>query len=201
MIAEAGSSIPHQHMNPVVREQLDAQQQPTNIPAPPQHNDCDPVRREHTLPNESVNQWHGFKIVGDNLDKNIKPRHQTLLHKTQSLHYFNVYAIKDRVDLSQLSDVPPTVDIEAITMDTVLPTPEDLDQLLTNFAVLAGRILVAYIPVFATIPSLAKDHIQHCFSRQMSEQSKVVRDLAIMLIFSGCIPFHVYYTRPCNAYR
>ena len=36
--------------------------------------------------------WYGFKIVGDNLDKTIKPRDMRSNHQSQSLHYFNLYA-------------------------------------------------------------------------------------------------------------
>jgi hypothetical protein len=44
--------------------------------------------------------WCGFKVVGDNIDKNVRPRHMRLDKGTQSLHYFNAYAIMDRVDCS-----------------------------------------------------------------------------------------------------
>ena len=45
---------------------------------------------------------YGFKLVGDNLDKTIKPRDMCVDHLPQSLHYFNVYAVSDRVDFSSL---------------------------------------------------------------------------------------------------
>ena len=63
------------------------------------------------LPNESgvmleetnttpLSQWYGFKYVGDNIDKNIKPRHQMLDSQGKSLHYFHYYALMDRIDRS-----------------------------------------------------------------------------------------------------
>ena len=39
-----------------------------------------------------------FKLVGDNIDKNIHPRYQTIKKQTQSLHYFNCYEVLHRVD-------------------------------------------------------------------------------------------------------
>lgn len=44
-----------------------------------------------------------FVIVGDNLDKNVKPRDMRVDYQVQSLHYFNSYAALDRLDVSGLS--------------------------------------------------------------------------------------------------
>ena len=56
---------------------------------------------------ESRNSWCGFKLVGDNIDKNVRPTHQCLDHQTKSLHYFHAYAVVDRIDLCELSDATP----------------------------------------------------------------------------------------------
>ena len=49
--------------------------------------------------------WFGYKFVGDNVDKNIRPSYQRMEHhRGQSLHYFHGYALRDRVDLSNYSD-------------------------------------------------------------------------------------------------
>lgn len=45
-------------------------------------------------------QWKGFKIIGDNVDKSVRARHQTLTTTDQSLHYFHSVAVMDRVDFS-----------------------------------------------------------------------------------------------------
>ena len=39
----------------------------------------------------------GYVLCGDNIDKNVKRRYQRF---DQSLHYFHMYAAKNRVDLS-----------------------------------------------------------------------------------------------------
>lgn len=63
----------------------------------------------------------GYKIVGDNLDKNIRPRFQTMERQTQSMHYFHCYAVVDRIPTMHLTDAPPApltdlrVDISRIT--------------------------------------------------------------------------------------
>ena len=58
----------------------------------------------------SQEKWLGFKVVGDNTDKNIRPRHQSLEARTKSLHYFHAFAALDRINPSCLSEQRPNVD-------------------------------------------------------------------------------------------
>lgn len=53
--------------------------------------------------------WTGFKIVGDNIDKNIRPSFQRVNHQTVSLHYFHSCAVSDRINLLSLSDIAPSL--------------------------------------------------------------------------------------------
>ena len=45
-----------------------------------------------------------YRIVGDNVDLRLHPRHQTLERRDQDHHWFNMYAIKDRVVGLHLAD-------------------------------------------------------------------------------------------------
>ena len=67
----------------------------------------------------NTHSWKGFKVVGDNIDKNIRPSFKRYDNKTDSIHYFHYYALLDRIDLSAYSEVLPT-------------TPLDLSKLLVN---------------------------------------------------------------------
>ena len=71
--------------------------------------------------------WNGFKIVGDNEDKNVRPIFQRCNHHTQSLHHFHSYAVKDRVNLSGSSEEgksPSSVD-----PNSLIVTKEEWDCL------------------------------------------------------------------------
>ena len=114
--------------------------------------------------------------MGDNIDKNIKPRHQTLEHITRSLHYFNSYAILDRIDLSGLSDIQPSVDMTSIDLSLVFPSADDHTQLMAGFAVLVSRVLAAHFSAFSNISQISRKHISHAHSKEMSEKSKVVSE-------------------------
>ena len=84
-----------------------------------------------------------YRIVGDNIDKNIKPRNMTFDYQTRSLHYFHAYAVRDRIDLSSFSSDPPEVDLEQLNLESLLPTVDDCRALYSNLAVLVGRIHTA----------------------------------------------------------
>lgn len=52
--------------------------------------------------------WHGYKFVGDNIDKRVKPSRQRAELKGLDLHYFHGYAVRDRLDMSEMSDKAPS---------------------------------------------------------------------------------------------
>ena len=56
---------------------------------------------------DEISKNYSYIIVGDNLDKSIKPRHMTFDHQTQSIHYFHYYAVQDRINISHLSNDRP----------------------------------------------------------------------------------------------
>ena len=57
------------------------------------------------IANVTMTSWPGFKLVIDNVDKNIHPSFQRVDRQTQSLHYCHTIAIKDRIYLSEYSEV------------------------------------------------------------------------------------------------
>ena len=87
-----------------------------------------------------------FKIVGDNVDKYVKPRHKTTDIQASSLHYFHSYAVKDRCDVSALDDNPSRPDLTSFSIDEVLPTAADYTSLMTNYTIIAARIIQKHIP-------------------------------------------------------
>ena len=88
------------------------------------------------IQNPLETQWQGFKIVGDNIDKNIRPSMQRLMHQTRSLHHFHSYAVKDRVDWSEVSDVAhsPELDVKSMLMNA-----KDWDKFKEDCEVLVSR--------------------------------------------------------------
>lgn len=117
--------------------------------------------------------WPGFKIVIDNLDMNLRPRHQTFERQTKSIHYVNCYAVRDRIDLSRFSASAHSEQKE-VSFASILPSDDDRKAIMDNFVLLAGRILCESIPQLQEIPHLATQHILHEHSNEMGCKSEIV---------------------------
>lgn len=115
-----------------------------------------------------------FKIVGDNIDKTIKPRDMRIDHQTCSLHYFHSYAARDRIDLSQFEDNPSLPVVSAKDLSTLLPSISDNATITSNFAFLLAQTLVKRVPFFAKYGVGLERHIRHDFYKEMSRKSQVV---------------------------
>ena len=115
-----------------------------------------------------------YLLVGDNIDKTMKPRNMTGEHQTRSLHYFHVYALRDRIDLSDFSSEVPTPDISKMNMEDLLPSTDDHLMLHENMAILMGRILHKYMPFIKKFGTGLGRHIFHEHYEDLSTKSEVV---------------------------
>ena len=119
----------------------------------------------------------GYKIVFDNIDKNVKPRYMRSDCQTHSLHCVHGYGVKDRIDFSEYSDVAP----QEVNAFDVIPTEEDYKSLKNDFSVLVSRAIVKFLPFFSSdYKDLAQSHIPHRYSKEMSAKSEVVSILTII---------------------
>ena len=90
-----------------------------------------PTEVENTI----VTSWPGFKLVIDNVDKNIRPSFQRIDRQTQSLHYCHTIAVKDRIDLSEYSEVSCN---NLVTFSDFLPNAQDLRLIKRNRSLCIG---------------------------------------------------------------
>ena len=114
------------------------------------------------------------KLVGDNIDKNIKPQDMRIDNQTKSLHYFHVYDVRDRIDLTDYDDEEPTPDISSISLDSILPSADDDLALRTNYSILIARVLRKHMPFFKDFSVGLERHIRHEYYEEMSTKSEVV---------------------------
>ena len=127
-----------------------------------------------------------YRLVGDNIDKQVRPRDMRSDHQTRSLHYFHTYAVRDRMDLTDVSDQRPVIDLKTINLDNILPISDDRKELLKNFGILFARTLKKHMPYFAEFGKGIERHIQHEFYHEMSQKSEVVRLYRIALKSCHC---------------
>ena len=115
--------------------------------------------------------WYGFKIVGDNLDQDVKPRFMRLDRPTRSLHYFNLYAVRDRINLSDVTDKIPIPTAKTVKKMDVLPTANDTECLLNNFVVLTARILITHMSYFNDqFRDSVDSHIGYVYSKEVCKK-------------------------------
>ena len=116
-----------------------------------------------------------YKIVGDNIDKNIQPRDMIYEHQTRLLHYFHSYAVRGRInsDMDDSEDIDPP-SAASIELKAILPSAADKVAVLYNFSILIARILKKYMPFFQEIGDGLERHIQHEYSHEMSLKSEIV---------------------------
>ena len=141
-------------------------------------NQCSGVAEKDTNTSETAGPVTGIKIVIDDIDKNVKPRFKNFEKQTKSIHYVQIYAVRDRTDISQLSDNPPVKD-PSLTVDdickTILPSREDNDAIAEYFSILVSRALVTHMPFFSmTFDDVVQWRIPHKFTEEMSQKSEVV---------------------------
>ena len=114
------------------------------------------------------------KLVGDNIDKNIKPQDMRIDNQTKSLHYFHIYDVRDRIDLTDYDDEEPSPDITSISIDSILPSADDDLALRTNYSILIARVLRKHMPFFKKFGAGLERHIRHEYYEEMSTKSEVV---------------------------
>ncbi|KAL5479623.1 hypothetical protein EMCRGX_G023170 [Ephydatia muelleri] len=124
--------------------------------------------------NEGNEEWYGFRLVGDNVDKNVKPRDMRLNSQTTSLHYFHTYAVKDRIWFSHLSTDPIEIVQDSINFEMFYPTVGDNTQLVSNLETLVARMFVQRVPGLQSLSAEATPHIKHLYSKQMALKSEVI---------------------------
>ena len=94
--------------------------------------------------------------------------------QSQSLHYFNFYAVKSRVDVSNLQDEPSLPDFASFDPEQLLPTKEDHRVLLANFKIHIARVLRKYSPFFDNFACGMEKHIKQEYCKEMTQKSEVV---------------------------
>lgn len=116
-----------------------------------------------------------YSIVGDNLDKTIRPRYMRVGSGNRLFHYFHHIAIADRIDVSNLSitpPAPPRISHKKCAMSLLL----DDQALKRNMITLVSRILVNHVEPYQFAFSDVVDwHIPQDYQAEMSKETEVVR--------------------------
>ena len=95
-----------------------------------------------------------------------------------SLHCYHAYAVKDRVDISSLSDTTPDLrntPVLSLQVDKVLPSAADEQNMMHNFTLLVARQLCEHLKYFReNFADVALNHITHQYYKEMCKKSHIV---------------------------
>ena len=145
---------------------------PLSLPSTPDDS-VQHATSDHVLPDTSASHSNSvfFKLVGDNLDKNVKPRDMRSDHQTESFHFFNTLAVKDRISLAHHSSSATIVNPDTVDLDQYLPSSEDYRIMTSNMVTLVSRVLVKHIPSLLPYTPVVESHIKHPRSKEMAQKS------------------------------
>ena len=77
----------------------------------------------------------------------VSPRDMHSDRQKHQLDYFQMYAVKDRIDFSDFSEEPPLINLHA-PLHELLPTAEDDKIMLSDFGILIARIIPHSSPLY-----------------------------------------------------
>jgi len=83
--------------------------------------------------------WGPQKLVGDNIDHEIRARVQTKDRSNQSIHWTHQYAIKDSVINPLLDNSKAQKSLDQLQLMDLLPTPEVQARLKKTWAIMVSR--------------------------------------------------------------
>lgn len=115
-----------------------------------------------------------YILVGDNVDKTIRPHNMTIDRQVQSIHYFQLFCAQDRIDFRDLANNGPIGKVLGLGVSVFLPNLEDCATLRENYAILIAREVVDKLSYFNIFADCVPKHIIHKYSEAMSRKSELV---------------------------
>ena len=74
--------------------------------------------------------------------------------QNRSLHYFHVYGMRDRIDVSHLDDQPSLPSLSDIDVTSLLPNTDDEKALMDLFSVHVARVLKKFMPFLQSLATV-----------------------------------------------
>ena len=135
-------------------------------------------------------QCYDVIFQGDNVDKNVHVRDMRVDNPNTSLHYFNSYAVKDRVPCPSSTHVPARegatcscyeVDSAQVPKDlrnapctTFLPSVTDCKNLRDSYIRIVATVLVENFTFLHQFKECIPLDLNHKYSDHMAKKSEIV---------------------------
>lgn len=117
---------------------------------------------------------HLIRIVGDNVDLEVRARVQTKETSNRSIHWTHQYALRDRIVDPSLASSQAQKLVNDVQLADLLPGETVFKNIKRRWAVLVSRVIVKYLPAFKNFRSVVVRHIPHKYSKEMAVKSDLV---------------------------
>ena len=111
----------------------------------------------------------------------MKVEHMSASSQNNSIHWFNLNAVKNRVLANHLSNDNLVKSVLEVENAEFLPSPED-NEVYVHITALETRVVVRNIPALSQLKDIVVKHIPHEYSDVVKEKSDQV---SINLTFSS----------------
>ena len=105
-----------------------------------------------------------FQIMGDNLDPMVKVQHTSASNRNNSIHWFNLNAVRNRAFANHLSNDNLVKSVFELENVEFLPSPEDNEAFLHNITTLETSVVVRNSPALSQLKDIVVKHIPHEYS-------------------------------------
>ena len=97
-------------------------------------------------------------------------------------HWFQMYAVRDRVTGKDLPNDAPISDVAKIPLHTFLPSVEDCNHIRSEFEVLIARVISEKMEYFHPLKPVVPQYMKHEYSDSMRLKSEMVSTVCLCYI-------------------
>jgi len=126
--------------------------------------------------------YPSYQIIGDNVDLHQRTPHQSMKRKDKDHHWFQMYAVRDRVTGRDLPNNAPIADVTKVPLQTFLPSVEECNHIREEFGVLIARVIVEKLEYFSPLKPVVPEHMKHKYTDLMRLKSDMVGTVCYLTI-------------------
>ena len=99
--------------------------------------------------------------------------------KDKDHHWFQMYAVRDRVTGKDLPNDAPISDVAKIPLHTFLPSVKECNLVRAEFEVLIARVISEKMEYFHPLKPVVPQHMKHKYSDSMRLKSEIVSTVCL----------------------
>ena len=130
---------------------------------------------KESLKQHRASMHPGYYFIGDNVDLRTQVRQMTSKHQPKDFHMYNLCSYLNRVSGNHLDNTLPKRDINTIPFNEFLPSQEQHQKLLRDFAFLVAHEWCSRITWLRPFKTVLQQHIQHEHMKEMTKKTERVR--------------------------